>query len=331
MIFLGIETSCDETSIALIHHKNILKQITYMQDHNAYGGVMPQVCMREHLHHLPIVLKKLEADISLQNVDGIAVTFGPGLAGALLMGIMVAKGLALGLNKPIWPVNHLQAHALVVRMTHDITFPYLLMLISGGHCLLAIANDVDNYQILGQTRDDSVGECLDKVARALGGPYPGGRYIENQAKSGTLNKMLLPIPLQHIFGYDFSFSGLKTACIQWIARHNVISEGQRKDFCASLQWVIAQTLCQRLDYALRHTKLKQCVIAGGVASNDYFREQLGKVANAHGAQLKIPPAELCTDNGTMIAWAGYEYYRKGLPWDIDFCAQPRRSIDASYR
>jgi N6-L-threonylcarbamoyladenine synthase len=318
-VFLGIETSCDETAAALIQEDTLLSHVVYSQDHRAFGGVIPQVAAREHMEQIPHVIDSLfkQARLLPNEIGGIGVTAGPGLVGGLLVGLMFAKGLALSLSLPLWPIHHLEAHALMARMTQPIDFPYLLLLLSGGHCLMAEVQGVSSYTVLGQTYDDAVGECLDKVARVLGGPYPGGPYIERMAKEGDPHAITLPIPLAREVSCHFSFSGLKTACVQWIQKHRPLTDQVQKDFCASLQRTIADSLCQRLGYALKKTGLLQCVISGGVAANLYFRHRFEEVCHHHGALFIAPPPHLCTDNGAMVAWAAYEHARAGLSPDIN--------------
>lgn len=328
-IFLGIETSCDETAAALVQGKTLLGHVVYSQDHRAFGGVMPQVAAREHMEHIPHVIDSLftQAQIPLHALSGIGVTAGPGLVGGLLVGLMFAKGLALSLSCPLWPIHHLEAHALMVRMTEHVDFPYLAVLLSGGHCLMAEVRGVSSYKILGQTYDDAVGECLDKVARVLGGPYPGGPYIEQLAKGGNPRGIALPTPLAREVSCHFSFSGLKTACVQWINKHDPLSEQSKKDFCASLQRTIADSLCQRLGYALNKTGLARCVISGGVASNLYFRQRFQEVCQQHGAAFIAPPAHLCTDNGAMVAWATYEHFSAGIVPNLEHPARASWPLD----
>ncbi len=328
MIFLGIETSCDETSAALVQDGKCLGHIVHSQDHRSSGGVIPQVAAREHLTHLSSVIHRLweQSNISPSHIHGIGVTAGPGLVGGLLVGIMWAKGMALASQKPLWPVHHLEAHALMARMERpDLTFPYLLLLLSGGHCLMTIVKGVGQYHIMGQTLDDAAGECLDKVARAMGGPYPGGPYIEQMALKG-LPRISLPIPLIKQEGYHFSFSGLKTACLRWIQDHPQLTDQDRSDLCASLQKVIAQSLCSRVHRALIDTGLKRCVISGGVAANQFFRTAFHDVCTSHGATFIAPPPAHCTDNGLMVAWATYESFSAHIPPSYEFPARPRWSL-----
>lgn len=328
MIFLGIETSCDETALALIQERRILAQCLYSQtqEHQAYGGVVPNIAAHAHIHHLPSMARQLLTPFGVEKIGGIAVTAGPGLVGGLLVGALFAKGLALSLGKPLWGIHHLEAHGLMARMTEEIPFPYLLLLLSGGHCQLVLMQALGHYRILGETLDDAVGECLDKVARCLGLGYPGGPIIERLALQGDPHSIALPVPLQKDIGYHFSFSGLKTACFQWIkAQPTPLSEGQKADFCASLQRVIADSLCARLAYALQHTPVATCVVSGGVAANRYFYHRLKEVAA--GVRLVTPPVAYCTDNAVMVAWAGYERARQGISPYMHFAVQARWSLE----
>ena len=323
-LFVGIETSCDETALALIQGTLVRGHIVHSQDHQASGGVVPQHAAREHLVQLPSVLDRLlaQAEVAPNEIHGIGVTAGPGLVGGLIVGLLFAKGLALSLLCPLWPVHHLEAHGLVARMNHTIDFPYLLLLISGGHCLLAIVHGVSQYEVLGQTYDDAAGECLDKVARALGGPYPGGPYVEQQAREGNPYGVPLPVPLAKEKSGNFSFSGLKTACLSWLNRQLPLTEQGRKDLCASLQRVMAESLCQRLAWALEKTSLSFCVVAGGVAANGYFRTRFQETCTLWGALFVAPPPSLCTDNGVMVAWTAYEHYQAGIPSSLHDNAYP---------
>lgn len=329
-VFLGIETSCDETALALIHGTSCIAHKVLTQDHRISGGVIPQVAARQHLEHLYTMTKSLfkESAWEPKDLDGIAVTRGPGLIGGLLVGILFAKGLSLASKVPLWPVHHLEAHGLMVRFEHTVEFPYLLLLLSGGHCLLAIAHGVGHYTLLGQTYDDAAGECLDKIARALGGPYPGGQYIEALAQKGNPLGVALPVPLQREKSFNFSFSGLKTACLQWITNQKTLSQEQKQDLCASLQHAIARSLCQRLERALSHTGLKKVVVSGGVAANAFFRQRLQEACAHHDACIYSPSPAHCTDNGLMIAWAGYEAMHAGQAPDNAFCARPYWPLDA---
>ncbi len=339
-LFLGIETSCDETSVAVLRGQDVVYESVYSQvaEHQDFGGVVPSLAAGAHLRVLPVLVKKMQDQVPLRDIDGIAVTCGPGLVGGLLVGIMMAKGLAISLQKPLWGIHHLEGHALMPRMMEDIPFPYLLLLLSGGHCLLTVVKGVGQYHILGHTRDDAMGECLDKIARELGEGYPGGPAIENLARSGAPMKDALPIPLRGDKTCDFSFSGLKTAAIQWIRRREMsssacaLSSQWKADFCATVQEVMMKSVASRLENALTSVarEYPQCgsvVMSGGVASNAYFRKMLQEVVTAHGKKWYAPPPQYCTDNGVMIAWAGYEQWRCGVESSLHVLARPVWSLE----
>lgn len=308
---------------------SVLSHCLFSQDHTATGGVVPQVAAREHLRILPDLLGQAlkQAGIKPADLDGIGVTAGPGLVAGLLVGVLAAKGLACAVQKPLWPIHHLQAHGLMVRMDSDVPFPFLLMLLSGGHCLMARVDGVSCYQVLGQSLDDAAGECLDKVARAMGGPYPGGPWIEQYARQGDPYGVALPVPLsgaqaREVSPFAFSFSGLKTACLQWIQSNQPLTQTARADLCASLQRVVGQTLADRLQRGLAQTGLKRCVISGGVAANAMLRSVLEETCARQGATCLAPRPSDCTDNGIMIAWATFEHWRAGLAPALDFRVRP---------
>jgi len=337
MIVLGIETSCDETAAALVtHDKRILANIVSSQDieHKPFGGVVPEIAARAHLAHIEGILQKalIEANVSLDQIDGIAAAGGPGLIGGVIVGVMIAKGLAMAKNLPFIPVNHLEGHALTARLTNDVPFPYLLLLVSGGHCQFLIVEDVGVYTYLGGTIDDAIGECLDKTARLLGYAYPGGPRIERLARDGDPQAFLLPKPLKGKEGCAFSFSGLKTAARKVILDRKDSSRSFQADFCASLQKTIGDILEDRCENALQMAlkkapAIRSLVVAGGVAANLYFRERLENSVRARGIDLVTPPINLCTDNGAMIAWAGVEYLRLHLVGSLDFAPQPRWPLE----
>lgn len=337
MIVLGIETSCDETAAALVtHDKCILANIVSSQEveHKPFGGVVPEIAARAHLAHIEDIITKAlkDANVSLNQIDGIAAAGGPGLIGGVIVGVMIAKGLAMARNVPFIPVNHLEAHALTVRLTHDVPFPYLLLLVSGGHCQFLIVENVGIYTYLGGTLDDAIGECLDKTARLMGYAYPGGPKIERLALGGNPHAFPLPLPLKGKEGCSFSFSGLKTAARKVILENKNFSATFEADFCASLQKAIGDILVDRCTHALKMAlekkpRISNLVVAGGVAANQYFRERLEECAQARGIDLVTPPINLCTDNGAMIAWAGMERLRKGLIGSLDFAPRPRWPLE----
>jgi len=320
---LGIESSCDETAVAIINDKKeILANIVLSQteEHLPYGGVVPEIASRAHIMHLETLVKNAlkEANLTLQEIDAIAATTGPGLIGGLLVGVMFGKSLAFGLEKPFIPVNHLEGHALTIRLTSDIEFPFLLLLVSGGHCQILIAEGVGKYKKLGSTIDDALGEAFDKVAKMLGFNYPGGPVIEKHALSGDERKYELPIPLAGRKGCDFSFSGLKTAVLNIINSDEFKRDENRiANLCASFQYTALLILKNRLKNAIimareLYPNLDKLVIAGGVAANKYINQGLTEFLRSYSIDLYYPPIKLCTDNGAMIAWAGLEMYKNNM-------------------
>ncbi len=337
MRVLGIETSCDETAVAIVDDgKTVLANCLASQvdEHRPYGGVVPEIAARSHLDHLDGLVKAAlqDAQLDLRNLDGIAATSGPGLIGGVLVGVMTAKALASVHGKPFLAVNHLEGHALTARLTDDVAFPYLLLLVSGGHCQVLLVRGVGEYHRLGTTLDDAAGECFDKVAKMLGLGFPGGPAIEEAAKAGQPNRFSLPRPLKGREGCDFSFSGLKTAvrhCVDGLPP-GPLSTQDTADLAAALQLAIVETLVERMDHALamaRAAAPTAFVAAGGVAANSALRQALASMADSHGVPLVIPPPELCTDNGIMIAWAGVERLRLGLKDTMGFKPKPRWPLD----
>lgn len=330
MLILGIETSCDETAAAVISgDKHILSNIVWSQtEHEAYGGVVPEIAARAHLEYItPVITRALrEAGVSLSEIDAVAATAGPGLIGGVIVGIMTAKAIASVRKKPFIAVNHLEGHALTVRLTDDVNFPYLLLLVSGGHCQFLIVSGVGKYQKLGSTQDDALGEVFDKTAKMLGLGYPGGAVVEALAKKGNELAYNFPIPLRGRTGCDFSFSGLKTAVRLQIEKLGTLNEQHKADICASFQYTATQSVLERTRTAVSmfrelHPEGRHFVLAGGVAANQYIRSRLVNVLEQHGLTLVAPPVKLCTDNAAMIAWAGIERFRLGLTDGLDF--EPR--------
>lgn len=337
MIILGIETSCDETAASVVtQDKRILSNIVSSQylEHKPFGGVVPEIAARAHLNHIDFIVKETlkEAQISLESLDGIGVAGGPGLIGGVIVGVMMAKGLAMATGLPFIPVNHLEAHALTARLTHHVDFPYLLLLVSGGHCQFLVVEEVGKYTYLGGTLDDAIGECLDKTARLLGYPYPGGPRIEHLALTGCEEAFALPKPLKGQEGCAFSFSGLKTAARKVILENKETSPSFEADFCASLQKTIGDILVDRCSHALimaqsKRNEINTLVVGGGVAANQYFKNRLSKWARTQSVEVVAPPVSLCTDNGAMVAWAGVERLRKGLVGSLEFAPRPRWPLE----
>ncbi len=338
---LGIETSCDETAVAVVGdrpHPLIQANLIHSQlaEHAPYGGVVPEIAARAHLDHIDGLVRRAldEAEITIDRLDGIAAAAGPGLIGGLIVGSMAAKGLAWAARKPYIAVNHLEAHALAARLSPGIEFPYLLLLVSGGHTQLLVCAGVGNYRQLGASRDDAAGEAFDKSAKLLGLGYPGGPAIERAAHGGNPRRFALPRPLKGRSGCDFSFSGLKTAVRQTIIDAGPFGPPQVADLAAAIELAICDTLIDRTANALawfrRHYPAgRSLVAAGGVAANRRLREHLAGLAASNGLAFVAPPPELCTDNGAMIAWAGLERLRLGLVDGLDAPVRPRWPLDSA--
>ena len=320
---LGIETSCDETAAAVVRGcapgpGEILSNIVFSQleEHRPYGGVVPEIASRAHVEKLDgIIAEALKtAQINLRDVDAVAATAGPGLIGGVMVGLTTAKALALAAGKPLIAINHLEAHALTARLTDGVPFPFLLLLISGGHCQLLGVEGVGNYRLYGTTIDDAVGEAFDKIAKLLDLPYPGGPRIEVLAREGNAKRYALPRPMRGRVGADFSFSGLKTAVRQLVQDGGI----DVADLAASFQATVIDILAERTLSAMNAFRLDfpdaqdaALVLAGGVAANGAIRRSLTGLAEQEGFEKKIPPPGLCTDNAAMIAWAGVEHGQLG--------------------
>lgn len=339
MRVLGIETSCDETAVAIVGSASpgpvgtILANVVYSQqtEHRRFGGVVPEIAARAHLERIDGLVEQAlaEAGLELDDLDAIAATAGPGLIGGVMVGVMAAKGLAFARDKPFLAINHLEGHALTVRLTEAVDFPYLLLLVSGGHCQLLTVRGPGDFTRLGTTIDDAVGECFDKTAKLLGLGFPGGPAVERLAAGGDPQRVALPRPMWRKPGCDFSFSGLKTAVRQRVEALAPDDARGRADLCASFQRTVGDVLADRCANALALAPSPTLVVAGGVAANLYLRGRLEEVAARHGARLVAPPVKLCTDNGAMIAWAGVERLRLGLTDDLDFRPRPRWPLDAA--
>ena len=339
MLVLGIETSCDETSVAIVDdEKNIRANIINSQnlEHSEYGGVVPEIAARAHLHHLQAVIQQAlgEAGIGFEDLDAISVTAGPGLIGGVIVGVSMAKSLALATGKPLVAINHLEAHALTVRLTDEVAFPYLLLLVSGGHCQLLSIEGIGRYRLLGQTIDDALGEAFDKTARILGLGYPGGPAVERAATRGDAGVFALPRPLYGRDGCDFSFAGLKTAVRNAVLKlpAGEAEDDMAADLCASFQKVCGDILVDRCRNAVQQSRAgagvcERLVVAGGVAANKYLGARLTAFCADESLTLHVPPPALCTDNGAMVAWAGLERFRLGQRDRLDVAPTPRWPLD----
>jgi N6-L-threonylcarbamoyladenine synthase len=339
MRVMGLETSCDETAVAIVEAPPtggpvgaILANVIYSQltEHRRFGGVVPEIAARAHLERIDgLIEEALEtAGLDLADLDAIAATGGPGLIGGVMVGVMTAKALAFAHEKPFLAINHLEGHALSVRLTEPVDFPYLLLLVSGGHCQLLTVRGAGDFTRLGTTIDDAVGESFDKTAKLLGLGFPGGPAVERLAKDGDPQRFALPRPMWRKPGCDFSFSGLKTAVRQTVEKLDANDRQAIADLCASFQRTVGEVLADRCVNALAISPLSTLVVAGGVAANLYLRERLQTLAAQHGARFVAPPQKLCTDNGAMIAWAGIEHLRLGRIDPLDFKPRPRWPLDS---
>lgn len=342
---LGLESSCDDTAAAVVRQPGgeqarILSSIVHGQTelHSAFGGVVPEIAARAHAEKLDIcVVQALDdAGLTLSEMDAIAVTAGPGLIGGVLSGVMCAKGLSAATGLPLIGVNHLAGHALTPRLTNGIAFPYLMLLVSGGHCQYLIVHEPEKFTRLGGTIDDAPGEAFDKTARLLGLPQPGGPSVEAEARLGDSKRFRFPRPLLDRPGCDLSFSGLKTALMrmrdQIVAEKGGLTRQDRADLCAGFQQAIVDTLAEKtrraIDLYLSEEPSDPVIaVAGGVAANSAIRAALETVCEENGARFTAPPLGLCTDNAAMIAYAGIERFRTGARDGLDLTARPRWPLD----
>ena len=328
-LILGLESSCDDTAAALVtSDRRILAQSVVSQNeaHRPFGGVVPEIAARAHVQILPDLIRRVlrEAKVEIDEVDTIAATAGPGLIGGVMVALLTAKGLAIAANKPLVAVNHLEGHALSPRLIDpDLEFPYLLLLVSGGHCQILEVLEVGSYRRLATTIDDAAGEAFDKAAKLLGLPYPGGPAIEDLARSGSPQAVPLPRPLVGSPEPHFSFAGLKSAV------QRTVESGQFEpaDVAASFQQAIVDCLVDRTRLALEKSDARTLVVAGGVAANQAIRSALEALASANGRNFRVPPAWLCTDNAAMIAWAGAERFERGMIDDLAAPARARWPLD----
>jgi N6-L-threonylcarbamoyladenine synthase len=328
-LILGLESSCDDSAVALVaSDRTILAQAVVGQNeaHRPFGGVVPEIAARAHVEILPGLIRQTlqEANVSLGDVDAIAATAGPGLIGGVMVALLAGKGLALSSGKPLVAVNHLEGHALSPRLADPaLEFPYLLLLVSGGHCQILEVHGVGRYRRVATTIDDAAGEAFDKAAKLLGLPYPGGPAIEALAKQGDPAAVPLPRPLVGSDEPHFSFAGLKSAVQRAVASGDFRPE----DVAASFQQAVADCLADRTARALQRSDAPTLVVAGGVAANRAIRDRLGTLAEGSGRGFSVPPAWLCTDNAAMIAWAGVERLAAGLTDGYDAPARARWPLD----
>lgn len=337
---LGIETSCDETAAAIVRgplQKEVLSNVIRSQidEHSAFGGVVPEIAARAHIEILDRIVSDAmtEAGSSWDDIDAVAATAGPGLIGGVIVGFMTAKAIAMAAGKPLIGVNHLEGHALTARLTDDLEFPFLLLLVSGGHSQFLLVRGVGDYERLGTTIDDAIGEAFDKTAKLLGLPYPGGPHVEKIAAKGDVTRFRLPRPLLDRPGLDMSFAGLKTALRTQAKKLEPVDEQTVADLCAAFQRSVSDVLASRTKSALalfrdRYPGIDPAiVVAGGVAANQEIRAALTTAAEEADARFVAPPMALCTDNAAMIAWAGIERLALGPVDDMALPPRPRWPLD----
>ncbi|MCF8473417.1 MAG: tRNA (adenosine(37)-N6)-threonylcarbamoyltransferase complex transferase subunit TsaD [Emcibacter sp.] len=336
---LGLESSCDETAAAVVAGDGTILSnviLSQIEDHKPYGGVVPEIAARAHITHMDRLIREAlyEAKCDFDDLSAVAATSGPGLIGGVMIGMMTGKAIAAAKNIPFIGVNHLEGHALTIRMTDAVQFPYLLLLVSGGHCQILAVKAVGEYERIGTTIDDAAGEAFDKTAKILGLGYPGGPAVERAAKLGDATKFQLPRPLKGKVGCNFSFSGLKTAVRREVEKiGDSISQQDMYDLAASFQEAVCDSILDRvdrgMDYYLEHYPSVPhiFVVAGGVAANSALKSSLSQLCNEKGFSLMAPPMGLCTDNGAMIAWVGVERLQLGLVDSLDLAARARWPLD----
>ena len=342
LLVLGIETTCDETAASVVARApsgagHVLSNVvrSQVEDHSPYGGVVPEIAARAHVEVLDLVIEEAmrQAGLGFSDLSGIAAAAGPGLIGGVIVGLTTAKALALASAKPLIAVNHLEAHALTARLTDGVAFPYLLLLVSGGHSQLLAVEDIGRYRRIGTTIDDAVGEAFDKVAKMLSLPYPGGPAVEEQALMGDPGRFAFPRPLLGRREPDFSLSGLKTAVRVEADKLAPLSDADVADLCAGFQAAVVDVICDRVRAGARQFRdIAGCgptalVVAGGVGANLAIRTALQKTAAELGTRMAVPPPALCTDNGAMIAWAGAERLARGLTDTLTISPRARWPLD----
>jgi N6-L-threonylcarbamoyladenine synthase len=333
---LAIETSCDETAAAVLDGAGavLAEAVLSQRDHAAFGGVVPEIAARAHLAHLPAMVAEVmaRAGLGFDGLEAVAASSGPGLIGGLIVGSGFAKGVALARGITFLGINHLEAHALTARLTHGVAFPYLLLLVSGGHCQCLAVEGVGQYRRLGGTIDDAVGEAFDKVGKLLGLGWPGGPAVERLAASGNPARFALPRPLLGRAGCDFSFSGLKTAVAHLVAAYPAgsLPAQDAADIARAFQDAVAAVMADRARHALAMVPAaRTLVVAGGVAANTAIRLALEKVAGAAGLDFVAPPLRLCGDNAVMVAWAAIERLRLGMSSPLNQAPRPRWPLDGA--
>jgi N6-L-threonylcarbamoyladenine synthase len=326
MIILGIDTSCDDTSIAVLDDTKVLSNVVSSQVslHSRFGGVVPEIASRKHVELIDRIYEEAlgEAGLALRDIEAVAVTQGPGLVGSLLVGLCFSKGLVLGTGKPFVGVNHLEAHAMSIFLEREVEFPFLSLIVSGGHSVILLFSKPGQFRMIGTTRDDAVGEAFDKIAKYLNLGYPGGKIIEDLAREGRADYVAFPRPMEDERNYDFSFSGLKTAFINHVKKHG-ISDGTRSHILASFQEAACDVLSRKTVRAAKDLGINRLVIGGGVASNGRLREVLKERCVAEGVAVFFPSVQFCTDNAAMVAVTACFHVRQNLFSGLDMKAFSR--------
>ncbi len=337
MQILGIETSCDETAASVVTRDSdgkpeLLSNVVLSQidEHSEFGGVVPEIAARAHLSAMDHIVSQAlaEADTDLSKIDGIGVTAGPGLVGGLMVGLMTAKALSASRDIPYLGINHLEGHALTARLTDNVEYPYLLLLVSGGHSQIVRVDGLGDYTRLATTIDDAVGEAFDKTAKLLGLGFPGGPNVEKAAQHGDAERFKFPMPLRGQDTLNMSFSGLKTAIRTQAQKLVPLKEQDVADLCASMQKTVAEILSNRCERAMAQSEgINTLVVAGGVAANSEIRQRLETLCEQHSYRLIAPPLKLCTDNAAMIAWAALERFEQGEKSNMDLAPRSRWPLD----
>ena len=335
MIVFAVETSCDETSVCIIReNKKILSHVTYSQkDHIKFGGVIPELASRAHLQILQRISKKaiLESGINNEDIDVVTATCGPGLIGCLLVGSTFAKSFSIGLNKPFVPINHLEGHLLSTTYNNNVTYPFISFLLTGGHTQIYLVKSINNYELLGETCDDAIGEAFDKIAKLLDLPYPGGPEIEKIAKNGDEKKFILPAPLSNKKDLNFSFSGIKTSISLIVKKNNKINSEFKSDMSASFQYTVTKILEFKLRTVMnfldnKKISVSNIALVGGVAANKYINGRIKKIVENFNCSLVSPPDFMLGDNAAMIGWACLQKNSTKVKSNLLFKANPRLSI-----
>ena len=326
ILTLGIESSCDETSVSVVKNgREVLSNVINSQIaiHTEYGGVVPEIASRCHTEVINQITKQAlkEAGVTIEDIDVVCPTYGPGLVGALLVGVSYAKGLAFANNKPLVGVNHLEGHIAANYITYkELKPPFLCLMMSGGNTQIVYVKDYCNFEVLGKTRDDAIGEAFDKVARVVGLGYPGGPKVDALAKEGELN---IELPKTHFDNLDFSFSGIKTAVINLNHKN---PNTNKADLCASFQKIVTEILIDNVKKAIKQTGIKNLALAGGVSANSYIRNKFAKLQKEENIEIYYPELKLCTDNAAMIASAGYYNYLEGKISEMNLNAVPNLKL-----